>query len=189
MLQGPHDSLQFPNQPAGTAGNLLLECPGDFLIVPEGFLPGHAEPAPDFIADQTHVVDDGAGVVELVGGGDPEDVGSGFVAEMIDELLLAGFPGAFPAAGRIGIGTSHDDAMDPGSEPLEDFLLGLSLPGMILDRIVQQGADPFLFIAAVFQHDRGDTQQVGHEGNATPLTALLAVPLSGVEEGFGELRA
>ena len=84
--------------------------------VPELLVAAAVESLPDEGADFAVVVEDGAGVVELVGGGDEEGV-EFFEVEAVDVGLFSGFPGGFVVAvfGE-GVGEAVDEAGDGGAE-------------------------------------------------------------------------
>jgi hypothetical protein len=56
------------------------------------------------------------------------------------------------------------------------------LATLILDRIMQQGGNRHVLRAVVFQHRRGDREQMRDIGNRCPFAHLASVNVGGVEQ-------
>src|SRR5436309_2558853 len=129
-LELTHDALQLVEQ---WAEPRVVAAPGlgveQGAVVPEGALPAAGEAAPERLAEAAVVGEDGAGVVELVGGGDDEH-GGRRVPEMGDVGFLPCPPGRF--GDDLGVGAAIDDGGDGLAEALAEFLPH-GIPAAVLD--------------------------------------------------------
>jgi hypothetical protein len=140
------------------------------------------EALPHAGAEGAEVGDGGAGVVELVGGGDQAHRSWGR-AQVLEVRLLARAPGGLRR--DVGVRARCHDVGDDGAEAAADGSEGLRA-ALVLDRVVEEGGDGLVFVAAVLEDEGGDGQEVGDVRGGGALAQLPGVQLGGVDEGVFE---
>ena len=78
----------------------------------------------------------------------------------------------------MGVGASQHGLGHGIAEPPPD-LVQHRHPALVFDRVVQQGRNGFVLVAAIFQHDARHAQQMRHVRHAGDL-ALFLVQFRGV---------
>src|SRR6266540_6866995 len=106
--------------------------------------------------------------------------------EMLDVLLLARTPGRLRH--DVGVAAARDDLRHVVAEAGADVDQALG-PALVFDRVVEERRDRLLLAASVFQHERGNAEQMGHVGDVAAFPALGGVSLGGVSQGLLELRS
>ena len=97
--------------------------------------------------------------------------------------LLAGFPWWFGENVRVGA-TVHD-LRHLFPEAAAD-LLACCVKTLVFNRVVKQGGDGLILVAAVFQYDAGDPEQVGNVRDIGAFAQLVGVKLRSIYQGFLE---
>ena len=121
-------------------------------------------------------VEDRPRVVDLVAGGDEQDIRVGLGGEVAEVRLLALPPGRLRLPGdRDGVAAGHDDPRDPLAELLLDHLMGRLAVLRILDRVVEQRGDGDVLVGAVLEGQRADRHDVRHVRDARLLAHLRPV--------------
>ena len=108
----------------------------------------------------------------------------------IGELaLLPGRAWSAPVIGRR-VRAPHDDGQHARTEGGLDFLPGDGV-GVVLQRVVEQGGNRFVFAAAVGEHQAADAEEVGQIGDVGALPLICTVYGAGKGQRglkpFGEL--
>ena len=125
-------------------------------VIPEGAFLARLETFPDGVALLAEIVDDGACVVQFVGGGNQPRRGR-CGRKVSDVVFLPLAPGRL--RGLVAIGAAGDNRPDFFAENLLDLLLAFRTAA-ILHRVVQQRADRLIFVRAILQRDRGHPEQM-----------------------------
>ena len=105
---------------------------------------------------------------------------------MIDVGLLAIAPRRLGP--DVGVRAAQHGLGHRIAEPPPD-LLQHGHPALVFDRVVQQGGNRFVLVAAIFQDDARHAQQMRHVGHAGNLALLFLVQFSGVGQGGRESEA
>ena len=87
----------------------------------------------------------------------------------------------------MGVGTSQHGLGHGLAKPPSD-LVQHRHPALVFDRVVQQGRNGLVLVAAIFQHDARHAQQVCHVRHAGNLALLFLVQFGGVSQGKSETR-
>src|SRR6266545_7975401 len=162
----------------------LAEGVHERAVIPEVIRVG-IEPSPQFLPHQAVVEEHRARVVNLVRERDAHDLRR-CRREMLDVLLLARTPGRLRH--DVGVAAARDDLRHVVAEAGADVDQTLG-PALVFDRVVEKRRDRLLLAASVFQHERGNAEQMGHVGDVAALPALGGVSLRGVRQGFFEPRS
>ena len=134
---------------------------------------------PDSVANLAIGGDDGADVVQFVGGGNQASVGIG-CAEMPDVVFFALPPGRFGI--EIGIGAAVHDVSDAVAEAATNFLQHGGAATVFYD-VVQERGDGKVFIASGFEHQARDTQEMCNVGYGRAFAVLAGVFAGGKQQG------
>jgi len=134
------------------------------------------------VAFRAIVGEDFAGVGQLVGGGDEANVFR-FVRDLFDVGALSLAPFAFFTGDFVRIRAAIDDARYAVAEFFSNFVEAREA-ALVLDGIVQQRGDDFVFAATMLNDDGGNAEQVANVGLAFALAALVQVEFRGVTERF-----
>ena len=143
----------------------------DGLVVPERAVALALEARPNIVTVHVIVADDRPHIVQFVRGRNQAH-GLARVLEMREVVFLAIAPrqfvfGIFDQA----VAASQHDLADRVTEARADFG-ERRFPAAVFSRVMQQRADRLVLIRAVFQRDRGDTEDVRDVRNAGALTPL-----------------
>ena len=94
-------------------------------------------------------------------------------------LALAPFRFRFdPRVRAVG-----DDRRHGIAEALPNFLED-RFAALVFDRIVEEGGDSLILVAAVLEDECGDGEQVGNVGDIRALSTLLAVEATGIRRAM-----
>src|SRR5579875_733067 len=102
---------------------------------------------------------------------------------MFEITLLALQPGRLRRLVRVC--AAVDDLDDLVTEAAADLLPGW-LAALVLDGVVQQGRDGFVFAAAILKNQSRDSKKMRDIGDRGPLTFLVSVQTQRIEEGGPE---
>ena len=133
---------------------------------------------PDSFANFAIGGDDGANIVQFVGGGYQASVGVGS-SQMLEVVFFAITPGWFGI--EIGVSAPVNYLRDAFAKAASDFLQH-GRPATILDNVVQEGGDGKIFIASGFEHKAGDTQEMRNVGDGRAFAVLAGVFARGKEQ-------
>jgi hypothetical protein len=105
------------------------------------------------------------------------------VRNLFDVSALSFAPIPLFTGDFVRIRAAVDDARDALSEFLADFIESRE-PALVLNSIMKQRRNNFIFAAAMLNDDGGDTEQVANVGLALALAALVQMQLRGVTQRF-----
>lgn len=159
-------------QPVGQrSGQCFGEDAGQGAVVPACAFGAALEAPPKRVAQKQVVREDGLGVVSLVGQG--HQLGTRRLAWQGDEVgFLAVPPGRLGRA--PGVGAVRNDPGNLIAEGCPDLGKGRGT-ALVLRRVVQQGSDCLVLIAAVLDHQGGDAHEMGDVRSRGALAKLVAV--------------
>jgi hypothetical protein len=144
-------------------------------VIPERAFPAALEAGEHRVAFHAIVGENLARVSEFVGSGNQLDV-SALVSHLGDVSAFSLVPVAFFAGNFIGIRATIYDARHAFAEFFANFIEAREA-ALVLNGIVQQRGDHFVFAAAVLNHDGRDTEQMADVGLASALAALVEMQL------------
>ncbi len=153
-------------------------------VIPERSLLAAGEAVEDSVAFEAIIGEDFAGVGEFVRGGDQVDIGR-LVDQPGDVFALAFVPFALLAGNFVRVGTAVDDTRDVPAKFSADFVEAREA-ALVLDGVMQECGDDFVFAAAMLNDDGGDSEQMADIRLAFALAALVEVQVGGVAQRLDE---
>jgi len=167
------NAFQFADRAAVQAGLKHLE---QRMKIPKLLLRAALESVPNRRADLLEIVENGFRIVKFVGGGDDEDV-FGFRAQARKIGVLSRLP-AFLLV--MILGECVGEAFHHARNVTAKFLLHLverALAALVLGGVVKNRRDHHVFgdrnrATSLAHHQRCDSEQVGHVGDARALAEL-----------------
>jgi len=154
----------------------LAEDRDKLPVVPECAVLAAVETSPYRLAVAAEVRKDGAGVVQLVGGGHAKDLRAGS-AQMFEILHLPLEPGRLRVLVRVRAAVHDLDHLV--AEAAAD-LLPCRISALILDGVVQESSDGFVLADAILQDEGGNGEKVRDVGDRSYLPLLVGVKMHSI---------
>jgi hypothetical protein len=174
-----HDAVELVDEGTRTC---LVEYVDHLTVVPQRAVLAAGKAVEDGIAFHVIIRENFASVGQFVRGGDEPDI-IGLMRNLLDVGAFSFAPVPFFAGDFIRIGAAIDDARDADAEFLADFVEAREAT-LILDGIMQQRRDDFVFTAAMLNDDGRNAEQVADVWLAFALAALVQVQLRRVTKRF-----
>ncbi len=179
VLKLGHDVVEFVNE---RTRSRLAKNINQSAVIPERAVLAAAEAVENGVAFHAIVRKNFAGIGQFVCSGNEADV-FGLMRDFFNVSALPLAPIRFFTGDFVGIRAAIDDARDAITKFFADFIEARKAT-LVLDGVVQQRSDDFVFTAAMLNDNGGNAEQMTYVGLALTLAALVQMQLRGITKRF-----